>query len=370
MNPDARDASRSWSDQVVGVAAMQGRGAGDFPKQEREEVGFLSFFFSCLLTASARSGRGRTKMGRDGPRLKHQEVHQRCGQQSWFVRGSGIWSSDLESWQVFLDGPGQTDGLVRIEDDLESWSFCGFMWQKRRILVESSVVALRVLSPAIGRPPMSTPTAPPSSHFGFRRPLPVGSPWTEPLCRSLLPCIQQRLTASRLGPPWPLFPLSLTNHGPFQPSRTRESPRPAPPTWTDRRRGNAARHDQGRPTWIDWSPGPGLVRGPSPVRAPLRHAAVVTTVPIPPPVVSHTRWGHPLLPWSPSFVVVFSLFHFSSSPLGGLFPPFRHLEVSLTNTHETIPSVVTLGSRQLVASFFSSFLSFQVDPRPRCRLGR
>lgn len=138
---------------------------------------------------------------------------------------------------------------------------------------------------------MSTPTAPPSSHYGFRRPLPVGSPWTEPLCRSLLPCIQQRLTASRLGPPWPLFPLSLTNHGPFQPSRTRESPRPAPPTWTDRRRGNAARHDQGRPTWIDWSPGPGLVRGPSPVRAPLRHAAVVTTVPIPPPVVSHTRWG-------------------------------------------------------------------------------
>lgn len=216
---------------------------------------------------------------------------------------------------------------------------------------------------------MSTPTAPPSSHYGFRRPLPVGSPWTEPLCRSLL----LHPTAADSLPPW-------TSLAPFPPlpHQSRAIPAievhstrsPAPPTWTDRRRGNAARHDQGRPTWIDWSPGPGLVRGPSPVRAPLRHAAVVTTVPIPPPAVSHTRWGHPLLPWSPSFVVVFSLFHFSSSPLGGLFPPFRHPEVSLTNTHETIPSVVTLGSRQLVASFFSSFLSFQVDPRPRCRLGR
>lgn len=104
MNPDARDASRSWSDQVVGVAAMQGRGAGDFPKQEREEVGFWSFFFSCLLTASARSGRGRMEMGRDGPRLKHQEVHQRFGQQSWFVRdlvsGALIWRVGRYFWTV------------------------------------------------------------------------------------------------------------------------------------------------------------------------------------------------------------------------------------------------------------------------------
>lgn len=159
--------------------------------------------------------------------------------------GSGIWSSDLESWQVFLDGPGQTDGLVRIEDDLESWSFCGFMWQKRRILVESSVRgASLVLSPAIGRPPMSTPTAPPSSHYGFRRPLPVGSPWTEPLCRFLLPCIQQRLTASRRGPPWPLFPLSPTNHGPFQPSR---STRPALP----RRRPAPRKRCEARPREAD-----------------------------------------------------------------------------------------------------------------------
>jgi len=28
MNLDARDASRSWADQVAGVAAMQGRGVG------------------------------------------------------------------------------------------------------------------------------------------------------------------------------------------------------------------------------------------------------------------------------------------------------------------------------------------------------
>lgn len=266
MNPDARDASRSWSDQVVGVAAMQGRGAGDFPKQEREEVGFLSFFFSCLLTASARSGRGRTKMGRDGPRLKHQEVHQRCGQQSWFVRGSGIWSSDLESWQVFLDGPGQTDGLVRIEDDFESWSFCGFMWQKEEFL--SRVLSWRFAC-AEPRNRSHTNEHPHSSSPFFALRFQAASASGLSLDRTPLSVFAPlHPTAADSLPPWTsLAPFSpLPHQSRAIPAIEVHSTRsPAPPTWTDRRRGNAARHDQGRPTWIDWSPGPGLVRGPSPL---------------------------------------------------------------------------------------------------------
>lgn len=236
------------------------------------------------------------------------------------------------------------------------------MWQKRRILVESLSWRFACAEPRNRSPTNGDPHSSPFFALRFqaasasglsldRTPLSVSAPLHPTAADSLPPWTSL--------PPFPPPPSPITGHS--SPSTTRESPRPAlpPPTWTDRRRENAARHGQGRPTWIDWSRGPGLL-----IQEPLS-----ATRPSSPQAPPSSRFTYPLgaslaTLVTLSLVVVFSLFHFSSSPLGDLFPPFRHPEVSLTNTHETIPSVVTLGSRQLVASFLLLFF------RSRLTLGR
>lgn len=239
-------------------------------------------------------------------------------------------------------------------------SFWGFMWQKEEFLSKSLSWRFACAEPHRRSPTNEHPHSSPFFALRFqaasasglsldRTPLSVFAPLHPTAADSLPPWTS---LAPFSPPPRQSWAIPATEDSRFPSIRS-----PAAPTWTDRRRGDAARHDQRRPTWI-------LIQEPLSATRP--SSPQVPPLPLQPFHIP--AGGIPCYPGHP-LVGVSSLFHFSSPPLGDLFPPFRHPEVSLTTTHETIPSVVTFGSRQLVASL-SSFLSFQVDPRPRCRLGR
>lgn len=243
------------------------------------------------------------------------------------------------------------------------------MWQKRRILVESLSWRFACAEPRNRSPTNEHPHRPPFFALRFqaasasglsldRTPLSVSAPLHRTAADSLPPWTSL--------PPFPPPPSPITRHS--SPSTTRESPRPAlpPPTWTDRRRGNAARHDQGRPTWTDWSRGPGLL-----IQEPL--SATRPSSPQAPPPSSRFTYplggipcypGHPLsccCLFSLPLLVLSSWRSFSTFPSSGSLPdqhPRDHPECC----HLWFPATCCLP--------FSSFLSFQVDPRPCCRLGR
>jgi hypothetical protein len=178
-----------------------------------KEVGFSLFLLlvhACLLTASGRTscrGAGRMEMGRDRC-IKTDTTgsdKQSCASGD-LESGALLWSGELS--RIFgrsrLDrqkGPFVSSSLFLV--------VLGFHVAKEEFSSRLCRGASLVLSPTAGRPPMRIPTAPPSSHYGFRRPLPVGTSWSEPLCRPLLPpgspaCLR-RAAADSLPPPSPLL---------------------------------------------------------------------------------------------------------------------------------------------------------------------
>lgn len=221
-------------------------------------------------------------------------MNQRLGQQSCA-------SGDLESSSdgtYFWTVQARPTGSHAVSKTTWSLVFLGFHVAKRRILVKGLSWRFACAEPRRRSPTNEHPHSSPFFALRFqaasasglsldRTPLSVFAPLHPTAADSLPPWTS---LAPFSPPPRQSWAIPATEDSRFPSIRS-----PAAPTWTDRRRGDAARHDQGRPTWI-------LIQEPLSATRPSS-----PQVPPPPPAVSHTRWGHPLLPWSPSCWCLFSL---------------------------------------------------------------